>query len=261
MSMLSNNQLKWVRSLHQKKFREEEGCFLAEGYKVVEEALQTGMPISLIAGTPEFLHRMKSHPAATAEIEFVECTRQQLDRMTNLTTAPDGLAVIRKPATDDQAVLPSGLVLVLDGIRDPGNLGTILRIADWFGLRAIVVSEDTVEEFNPKVVQAAMGSLFRVKIRRTKLDAFLSEYATATARPVLGATMDGPDLFKSQFPECACLVLGNESEGIRPEVLSCCTKRISIPGFFKSGQGPESLNVAVSSAVLLAEYRRVHPDQ
>ena len=151
MSMLSNNQLKWVRSLHQKKFREEEGCFLAEGYKVVEEALQTGMTVSLIAGTPEFLHRMKSHPAASAGIEFVECTRQQLDRMSSLSTAPDGLAVIRKPATSHDEVVPSDhLVLVLDGIRDPGNLGTILRIADWFGLPSLVVSEDTVEEFNPK---------------------------------------------------------------------------------------------------------------
>lgn len=262
MSMLSNNQLKWVRSLHQKKFREEEGCFLAEGYKVVEEALQTGMTVSLIAGTPEFLHRMKSHPAASAGIEFVECTRQQLDRMSSLSTAPDGLAVIRKPSTTLDEVVPSDhLVLVLDGIRDPGNMGTILRIADWFGLPSLVVSEDTVEEFNPKVVQAAMGSLFRTKIRRTKLDTFLAAYIAATAHPVLAATMDGPDLFKSRFPKSACLVLGNESEGIRPEVLSCCTERISIPGYFKSGQGPESLNVAVSSAVLLAEYRRVHPDQ
>jgi TrmH family RNA methyltransferase len=258
--MLSNNQLKWIRSLHQKKFREQEACFLAEGYKVVEEALHSGMEIRLIAGTPEFLHRMKTDPAATAAIEFVECSAAQMERISTLSTAPDGLAVIQKPrSTDALSIDADRFYLVLDGIRDPGNLGTILRIVDWFGLGEVVLSPDTVEEFNPKVVQSAMGSLFRVKIRRLEVEQFLKAYSLATPNEVLAAVMDGSNLYGQSLPRGACLVLGNESEGIRSQILRACTRRLSIPGFFEQEQGPESLNVAVSAAVFASEYRRLHP--
>ena len=238
--MISNSQTKLITSLKQKKYRERESLFVAEGPKVIQELLDEGLK-------PRWL--FSTQPINSFKGDLLEITPAELKKISFLKTPNTSLAVFEIPTFGPPKT--SGLIVALDALRDPGNLGTIIRLCDWFGVEQLLCSEDTVDCFNPKVVQASMGSLARVQINYVPL----SEYLNKLNLPVYGGFMDGSSIYTESLPNDAVLVLGNEANGISEAISNTITNRISIPRF-GSVQKTESLNVATVTPILLSELRR-----
>lgn len=247
MASISNNEIKRLKSLQQKKFRDEYGLFVVEGEKMVEEALN-------------------SHFEVEAVYRRDEIGEESMKRISSLASPSPALAVLRKPSdvyVEDLSSIASGLsrglYLGLDTIRDPGNLGTILRIADWFGADAVFAAPDTVDVFNPKVVQATMGAVFRVKMHYVDLpsvaDAFLSR-----GGKVYGTFLDGSNMYEMKLDtgedRPVMIVIGNESEGISDRMAGLVSDRLYIPPYPAGDSGSESLNAAIATAITVAEFRR-----
>ena len=246
--MLSKNQIKHIQSLKQIKFRKELGLFVAEGPKIVEELLAANYRIDTVYATEDWIEE-KREKFAQKFAEFIKISPKELERISNLSTPNKVLAVCRMPERDLQEISdPEGILLALDDIRDPGNMGTIMRTADWFGVKSIICSNDCVDVFNPKVVQSSMGSLARVKVYYTDLETYISESKVA----VYATVLDGTSIWESSADK-GIFLIGNESRGIRPEVLRHATHRISIPS---GGSGAESLNAAVATGIVLAAVSR-----
>ena len=244
--MLTKNTIKQVASLRQQKFRKELGLFVVEGRKLTEELLHSDFETVGLYATEAFL---KEHPSFTnAEI----VSEIQMEQMSGQDTPPGILAVVRSPE-QDEIKTSSRLVLALDGIANPGNMGTLIRTAEWFGIRDVVCSLDCVELWNPKTVQATMGSLFRVKVWKTDLVAYLQK-AKSEDKAVYGALLEGENLFQIKAKPEGILVIGSESHGIRAAVLPCITHPITIPRVGDSAT--ESLNAAVAGAILMAEMTK-----
>jgi len=245
---ISANEIKRVRSLSDKKFRDRYGLFCVEGEKMVDEALRSGFDV-------ETVYRKD------------EIGEEQMGRISSLSSPSPVLAVVRKPQdinlSSDAALRgalgQSGLYLALDSIRDPGNLGTILRVADWFGIDAVFAAPDTVDVFNPKVVQATMGAIFRVKFHYAEIPA-LCRAAVSAGGNVYGTFLDGSDMYEKQLnpgkESPSVIVIGNESNGISNEVAGLVSDRLYIPPYPKNDTGSESLNAAVATAITVAEFRR-----
>lgn len=245
---ISANEIKRVRSLSDKKFRDRYGLFCVEGEKMVDEALRSGFDV-------ETVYRKE------------EIGEEQMGRISSLSSPSPVLAVVRKPqdinlssdAALSDALGQSGLYLALDSIRDPGNLGTILRVADWFGIDAVFAAPDTVDVFNPKVVQATMGAIFRVKFHYAEIPA-LCRAAVSAGGNVYGTFLDGSDMYEKQLNpgknSPSVIVIGNESNGISDEVAGLVSDRLYIPPYPKNDTGSESLNAAVATAITVAEFRR-----
>ncbi len=240
--MVSKSELKIITSLQQKKYRTKHGLFVAEGFKVVDELLQSDLVLRK-------LYTMQDDFSDVSEEKKQHITEAELKKMSFLKTPNKCLALFEIP--DSSSIDDNGLVVALDDIRDPGNLGTIIRLCDWFGIAQLVCSKETVDCFNPKVVQASMGSITRVKISYQDLEDFLK----ASDLPIYGAFMDGVNVYQSSLPEQAILVMGNEANGIAQTTEQLIQERISIPRFGKLKQ-TESLNVATATAILLSEFRR-----
>ncbi len=248
--MLSKRIISEIRSLHQSKFRKQTGTFIVEGEKVVNELLRSGLTIKLIAALPEYLATMKPHSDVD---EVHEINNEDLSRISLLSTPNMVLAVAETP-TPKQIIFEklNGTVLMLDGIRDPGNLGTIIRTADWFGIQAIFCSIDCVDCYNPKVVQSAMGSLFRIPVLYGSLTEFISESKIKGGYFVAGATLEGSTGFPSSIGTRKALVIGSESHGLSQEVLKMVDHKITIRK--SGGSEAESLNAAVACGVLLSQF-------
>lgn len=236
--MLSKNQIKTITRLKQKKFRQQEQLFVAEGVKVIQEFLNSSLKLVDLFTTQTF----------NVESETL-ISETDLKKISFLTTPNTALAVFEIP--QHKTLNDKGLILALDAIRDPGNLGTIIRLCDWFGVKQLVCSNETVDCYNPKVVQATMGSLTRVTIQYTGLEDYLKQ----TKRPVFGAFMEGENVYQASLPKEGVLILGNEANGISKTIEACVTDKISIPRF-GSLKETESLNVATAGAILLSEFRR-----
>lgn len=236
--MLSKSQIKRITSLGQKKYRNREGIFVAEGIKVISELLDSSL-------TLDGLWSVDNHAFAKAE----SATVADLKKVSFLKTPQTAIATFKIPEV--KQTTDHGLTLVLDDVRDPGNLGTIIRLCDWFGVNDLVCSKGTVDCYNPKVVQATMGSLTRVNV----VYADLIDYLKKTQRPIYGTFMDGVNVYGSKLPEEGILVMGNEANGISSEIQSEITQRIGIPRF-GAEQATESLNVATATAIFLSEFRR-----
>ncbi|MDP2335716.1 MAG: RNA methyltransferase [Bacteroidota bacterium] len=251
--MLSKNKIKLIQSLSRKKNRDETGLFLAEGNKMVEEALRSDFKVETLVCTSGFL---QLHPEIRLTVkELIETDSESIQKASLLQNPQDSLAIVRKPSNPEPVLnLKTELILALDFIQDPGNLGTILRIADWFGIKTVVCSENTVDVYNPKVVQASMGAIFRVKTAVTDLKDFLKT-ATRNQVPVYGTFLEGQNIYTETLSSNGIIVLGNEGNGISPEVAKLVSHKISIPSF-SSGKGSESLNVAVATAICCSEFRR-----
>jgi len=227
--------------LQQKKYRDQEGLFVAEGTKCVTSFLDAGASLETLIVT-EKAHL--EHPNAQT------ISSKDFAKISSLKNPNGVLGVFKIP---NPRVLPSsGLVIALDAIRDPGNLGTVIRLCDWFGVANIVCSLDTVDCYNPKVVQATMGSLATTQIHYTDL----TEYLPASSLPIYGAVMEGENLYKSELPSEAIVILGNEGKGISAPVLELLTHTLTIPQFGVQ-QTAESLNVATATAIVLSEFRRL----
>ncbi|WP_248723784.1 RNA methyltransferase [Seonamhaeicola sp. ML3] len=238
--MLSKSQVKLITSLKQKKYRLLHGLFVVEGVKTIQELLQSKLKLYSLYTTESFNIDAKKENLIS---------ESELKRISFLKTPNKALAVFRIP--DAQPINDSNLILALDELQDPGNLGTIIRLCDWFGIRDLVCSKATVDCYNPKVIQATMGSISRVNISYVDL----SDYLKKTKLPIFGAFMDGDSVYKSSLPEKGILVMGNEGNGISHEIKSLTNERISIPRFGNI-QATESLNVAMATAILLSEFKR-----
>lgn len=248
--MLSKNKIKYIRSLEQKKHRKEEQAFLAEGNKLVND-LSGHFDCLLLVATA---HWLEEHPHAQAQ-EVIEASREELSRASLLKTPQEALAVFRIPQYEAEAeVVRRSLCLALDGVQDPGNLGTIIRIADWFGIRHVFCSPTTADVFAPKVVQATMGALSRVQAYYVDLPAFLKKLEGCS--PVYGTFLDGTDLYSVPLSRHGIIVMGNEGNGISSAVEPLVTQRLFIPSYPPGQPTSESLNVAVATAVTCAEFRR-----
>ncbi len=240
--MVSKNQIKLITSLHQKKYRFTHGLFFAEGTKVIQELLDSKLELELLLTTKNDFTHLKAD-------KRIVISESDLKKISALTTPNTCLAVFKMP--EFNALPSSGLVVALDDIRDPGNFGTILRLCDWFGVTDVVCSQETVDLFNPKVVQATMGSITRVNVVYTDLVQFIS----TSKLPVYGTFMDGDSLYESQLPTEGIVVMGNEANGISEVIEKKVTKRIAIPRF-GTLQKTESLNVATATAIILSEFKR-----
>ncbi|MEN8857791.1 MAG: RNA methyltransferase [Flavobacteriaceae bacterium] len=237
---LSKNHLKLITSLSQKKYRQKHNLFVAEGMKVVDEFLQSSFQLEILFSTEGSFSYLDS---------FVEVSEQELKKISALKTPNKVLAVFKIP--DKETVMPYGVTLALDSINDPGNLGTIIRLCDWFGIEQLICSKDTVDCYNAKVVQASMGSLTRMNIIYTDL----LDYFNDSSLPIFIADMDGENVYNSKLPSEAILIMGNEANGVSDKIRAVITDKISIPRFGNS-QETESLNVATATAILLSEFRR-----
>ena len=237
--MISSAEIKSVKNLGTKKFRDQSSCFVVEGEKMVAEALRSDYEV------------VKTYRRE-------EVGEEAMARMSQMSTPPPAIAVLRKPAPAPVKI-ENGLYLALDSIRDPGNLGTIIRIAEWFGINAIIASPDTVEVFNPKVVQSTMGAIFRVRFHYMDVCGFAREVLDAGGN-VYGTFLDGGNMYEKVLQTGAdrpvAIVIGNESNGISEAVESLVSDRLYIPPFPPDEPGSESLNAAVATAVTVAEFRR-----
>lgn len=249
--MLSKNKQKYLRQLSMKKHRDELGVFLAEGPKVVGDLLGH-FHCRLLCGTQEWLFQ---HQDAEAD-EVLEISQQELESASQLKTPRDVLAVFEKPAEvpfETLSTIPeSHLALALDGVQDPGNLGTILRIADWFGIEDVFCSLDTADAFSPKTIQATMGAVARVRVHYINLPEFLSRLEV----PLYGTFLDGTDMYEQELSSNGIIVMGNEGNGISPAVGALINRRLFIPSYPADRETSESLNVAIATAITCAEFRR-----
>ncbi len=238
--MLSKNQLKLITSLHQKKYRIRHGLFIAEGIKVVRELLNSSIK-SVDLYTTEVIEEFESHKSQ-------HISELELKKISTLKTPNKMLGVFEIPSMTQ--VKQEGLLLVLDNIKDPGNLGTIIRLCDWFGVEQIVCSKETVDCYNTKVVQSTMGSLTRVSLIYKDLIPFLK----TTILPIYGGFLDGENLYKTSLKKDGILIIGNESNGISKDISDLVKHKITIPRFGKLHQ-TESLNAATATAIMLSEFR------
>lgn len=236
--MLSKNEIKDIKALGQKKFRDERRLFVVEGEKLVEEALRSGFDV-------------------VAHYRIEDIGEETMGRISQLTHPSPALAIIRipEPASAPACCDPDELILALDGIRDPGNLGTMLRIADWFGIRQVLASEDTVEVYNPKVVQATMGAIFRVRVHYCDLSETLM-CCSETSIPIYGTFLEGDNIYETELTKGGVIVMGSEANGISPQVAATVTRKLFIPPYPRDAHTSESLNVAVATAITCAEFRR-----
>jgi RNA methyltransferase, TrmH family len=239
MENISNNEIKNVKALNNKKFRDETGLFTVAGEKMVAEAGASDFEVVKV-------YRMD------------EIGETAMERMSGLSSPPPVLAVVRQKAERPLEVR-NGLYLILDGIRDPGNLGTILRLSDWFGVTAVLAGGESVELYNPKVVQSTMGAVFRVEYHTGDSCSFARQILSAGGR-VYGTTLDGENIYSRELQtgsDCpVAIVVGNESNGIGPQMLKLLSDRLFIPPYPPQGSGCESLNAATATAITLAEFRR-----
>lgn len=244
--MVTKSQKKLIRSLKLKKNRKEKQLFIAEGIKVINEFLDSDFELELLVvseGNQSFFQNAKIK-------DIIITNEKELSELTNLNSSQKGIAVFKIPKSKE--IKNSDITLALDDINDPGNLGTIIRLCDWFGIENIICSRNTVDCYNPKVVQSTMGSLTRVNINYIDLPKYIAK-SNAT---ILGTYMNGKNLYQTNFKsKNTILVMGNEANGISSEISNLVTDKITIPRFGKLQQ-TESLNVATATAIILSEYRR-----
>ena len=247
--MISKNKIKYIRSLELKKNRNKEGKFVAEGFKVVDDLLAL-QPADLIVATGEWL-RGKYFGAET---EVIEVTDEELKKVSFLQHPQQVLAVFRQATSGDYSINTSELSLALDGVQDPGNLGTIIRIADWFGITHIYCSQDTADVYNPKVVQATMGSIARVKVEYGDLLGLVESLPADV--PVYGTLLDGDNIYQQKLENRGLIVMGNEGKGISPKLAKKVNHKLLIPNFPEGRATADSLNVAIATAITCSEFRR-----
>ena len=248
--MLTKNQIKFIKSLSRKKERVESGCFLAEGNKLVEDTLNA-FDCRMLVATPEW---WANHKNVKADV-CVETSKDEMVKASMLTTPQDVLAVYKIPQHHlDEQILQQELTLVLDTVQDPGNLGTIIRIADWMGIRNVICSPETADVYNPKVVQATMGALARVAVHYFPLQPFIERVYRMI--PVYGTYLDGENLYTQQLTSTGLIIMGNEGNGISHYLEPYVTNKLYIPNYPIGVETSESLNVAVATAITCAEFRR-----
>ena len=243
--MISKNQLKLLRALGQKKQRKAHGLFLVEGEKNVLELIGAQLTVKQVFATSDFL---SANEQTLSRFDCIEASLDELTKASSLVTNNAAVAIVEIPSHDIPEA--KGLMIALDGVSDPGNLGTIIRVADWYGIKHIVASTDCADPYNPKTIRATMGSFGRVQVSQTDLPSYLEQASI----PVYGAFLEGESVHSTQFSAQGILLMGSESHGVRAEAEKHVTDKITIPAF----GGAESLNVAMATGIILDNLRRQH---
>ena len=241
MILVSNSQIKLITSLQHKKYRNKLELFVAEGPKVINELITAKLQLHSLYSTVDGLFKNEN-------VQII--SEKELSKISSLKNANNSLAVFKIP--NKKTYVENGITVVLDSIQDPGNLGTIIRLCDWFDVENIICSLNTVDCFNPKVIQATMGSIVRVNIMYTAIEEFLSK----SKFPVYVGAMDGSNIYKENLPDKAIIVVGNEANGVSTKIMNLANNKIAIPQFGVN-QRTESLNVATATAILLSEFKRI----
>lgn len=252
--MISQRNIRIIHSLAIKKYREHHHLFLAEGDKVITGILESAIEVEYLFATEKAFSCLGNIHKRVKEIHEIDLT--EIAKISNHKSPPQCLAVCRIPDYKPFSVEEmDDLVLCLDSVQDPGNLGTIVRLADWFGIGNIICSRSTADLYNPKTVQATMGSIGHVRIHYTDLSLFLAE-SGQRGIPVLGTSLDGENIYTAPLPDKGIIVFGSEGKGISQDLLSLIPARITIPGYARYNRNAESLNVSVAAAIICAEFRR-----
>jgi TrmH family RNA methyltransferase len=241
MILVSKSQIKLITSLQQKKYRNKLELFVAEGPKVINELITAKLQLQSLYSTVEGLFKNKN-------VQVI--SEKELSKISSLKNANNSLAVFKIP--NKKTYVENGITVVLDSIQDPGNLGTIIRLCDWFDVTNLICSLNTVDCFNPKVIQATMGSIVRVNIMYTDIEEFLAK----SKFPIYVGAMDGANIYKEKLPDQAIIVVGNEANGVSTKIMDLANNKITIPQFGVN-QETESLNVATAAAILLSEFKRI----
>lgn len=245
---LSKNKIKYIQSLKDKKHRNEQKTFVAEGNKMVTELLEC-MQCQMLIATKDFLASLNKTNAE----EIIEVNNEELARASFLKNPQQAIAVFYQPQYSEHINIDDQLCLALDGIQDPGNLGTIVRLADWYGIKHVFCSTDTADIYNPKVVQATMGALARVNVHYVELADFLNNNSHL---PIYGTLLDGKNMYEQTITPNGIIVMGNEGNGIRSEIEKLIQRKLYIPNYPIGQETSESLNVAIATAIICAEFRR-----
>ncbi len=247
--MISKAKIKLINSLKSKKYREKHKLFVVEGEKSIQDLLQAGMKAVSVFALSNIIEHFND-----IDCELAEVSSTEMKKISFLKTPGNSLALFEQSKNLFEESFKSSFVLVLDNVQDPGNLGTIIRVADWFGVQDIVCSDDSADIYNPKVVQASMGSIARVKVYYTNLSEYLQN--TKTEYTVYGSFMEGNPIYETDFQEKKIVVMGNEGKGISSDIEKLIDEKISIPRFTHKSKGPESLNVAMATGIILSEIKR-----
>lgn len=247
--MISKAQIKFVQALHSSKNRKKEGLFIVEGVKLVNELIKSTFEVVSIYATPQY-----NLPIGATNYPVHRIEQWELEKISVLTTPNQVLALVKMPEPLPLKDVANELVLLLDKVSDPGNMGTIIRTAEWFGIDRVIASSDSVEFWNPKVVQASMGSILRVPLHYVDINGFLSENAHLT---IYGTLLDGEELGKTLLTKYGIIVVGNESNGISQEVKEFISRKLTIKP--ASNAGSESLNASIATAIVCFEFRRQFP--
>ena len=249
--MLTKAQLKLIKSLEQRKFRKETRLFVAEGWKTIGDLIACGLSCKLFIATKEWL----AEHSAECSIKAIEVSDEDMKKASFLRTPQGALALFEQPNEESEEKFPtSELCLALDNVQDPGNLGTIIRIADWFGIEHIYCSTGTVDAYNPKTVQATMGAIGRVKIHYTNLPALITSLEGKI--PVYGTFLEGENIYGLPLSPNGLIVMGNEGNGISPECREKIKEKLFIPNYPAERETSESLNVSTATAIICSEFRR-----
>ncbi len=248
---ISKAKVKIIKSMHLKKVRKQTGSFLAEGPKLVDELL-TCTPCSFLVATSSYL---TSHPNLAGDLEVIEVSQEELAKVSQLQHPQQVLGIFKQIENNvDYSHPNNSLCLALEDVQDPGNLGTILRVADWFGVSNIYCSKETADIYNPKVVQATMGAIARVQVHYVDLLDMVQKLPTST--PVYGTLLDGDNIFKKELSTYGLIIMGNEGRGLSEDMKKCITDKLLYPSFPEDRIGTESLNVAMATALICGEFRR-----
>lgn len=250
--MISKNQIKFVYSFGKKKTRDEHQLFLAEGVKILRDILPY-FEAEFVCATEEAYDEIKSLTKSHVEM----ATHAEIEKMTQLQSPPKALALLKMSQRKlDFASISKSLVLALDGVQDPGNVGTILRIADWFGINTVLCSQQTADVYNPKTIQATMGAIARVSVSYVDLPSTLQTLKDKYKMPIYGTFLDGKNMYETELTSNGIIVMGNEGNGVTPEIDKISDHRLYIPNYPVGVPTSESLNVSVATAIVCAEFRR-----
>lgn len=256
-TMLSKNKIKFINSIKKKKYREIHHCFFVEGEKMTDELIHSDIETTEIFATSAWLDQNEQIGKIKKQIEFTEITETELKKISALSTPNKVFAIAKQPTyTYNLNTIQSELSLFLDTINDPGNLGTIIRIADWFGIKHIFCSLESVDLYNPKVVQSTMGAIFRVKVHYVNPIDFLSSVNNLKDYMVYGTFLEGENIYNEQLSKSGLIIMGSESHGIADEIKPYVHKKLFIPNYPPDKKTSESLNISVATSIICSEFRR-----
>ncbi len=252
--MLSKNKIKQINLLKKKKYRLKYGSFFAEGKKIVAELLDSNIKIEYIVATENWL---QNNDLQNKEFEIIVVNDNELKKISSLTTAQEVLAVGKIPEPIfNKNEISENLSIILDHIQDPGNLGTIIRLADWFGIKNIFCSQNTVDLYNPKVIQASMGAIFRVNTHYLDIEKLITEFSQFSDFEIFGTFLEGENIYTKNLSNKGFIVMGNEANGISQKLLHLINSKIHIPNFSTNPEKTESLNVAIATAIVCSEFKK-----